>query len=229
MVKFIVSLLILVILVLLAVMVVQRDPGFVLVQYGDFSLETSLAFGVVTVAVLGLALQFLFRVLVFIWRLPRTLKRQGEHRRVEKGRKLLNQGLMDLAEGRFAQAEQSLLRLVDYAENPLMNYLMAARAAQQQSKSDERDNYLKAAHEARPEAEVAIAVTQAELQLASKQTERALATLNHLKTLAPKNDYVTKLLARVYAQIEEWSLLCDLLPEIKRPPLLQILPAETTM
>lgn len=219
MVKIIISLLVLVIGVLLAILLVQKDPGFVLVQYADYSLETSLAFGIVALVVVSILLQIVIRLLLSIWRMPRSMKKQSQHRRVEKSRRLLSQGLMDLAEGRFEQAESNLIKLVDYSENPLLNYLAAARAAQQLGKHDARDNYLKAAHEARPEAEVAIGVTQAELQLASSQTERALATLTHLKALAPKHDYVTKLLAKVYVQIEEWTQLVELLPELRRKKL----------
>ena len=47
MVKFIVSLLILVILALGAVLLVRDDPGFLLLRYRDYSVETTLAFGLV--------------------------------------------------------------------------------------------------------------------------------------------------------------------------------------
>ncbi|MBC8211524.1 MAG: heme biosynthesis protein HemY [Gammaproteobacteria bacterium] len=219
MVKLFIGLLIMVIAVLLGVLFVKNDPGFVLIRYGEFSLETSLAFGVVAVAVAGVALQLMFRLLLALWRLPKTLARQAERRRIDKSRKLLNIGLIDLAEGRFEQSEAKLLKLIEHAENPLLNYLAAARAAQNLSKYDQRDNYLKAAHEVKPEAEIAIGVTQAELQLSSNQTERALATLTHLRSLAPRHDYVVKLLAKVYFQIEEWALLCDLLPEVRKKKL----------
>lgn len=221
MVKFIFSLLIVVIAVLAAVILVKNDPGFVLIKYGDFSLETSLAFGIVAVAVAALLVQILFRLFISLLRLPRTLKKQARKRRIEKSRRLLNQGLIDLAEGRFDQSETRLLKLIDYAENPLLNYLAAARAAQQLGKYDERDNYLKQAHDAKPEAEIAIGVTQAELQLASSQTERALATLTHLRSLVPKHDYVLKLLAKVYIRIEDWSQLCVLIPEVRKKKLFQ--------
>lgn len=219
MVKLFIGLLILVIAVLGAVLLVQNDPGFVLIKYADFSLETSLAFGVVAVAVIGLAIQLVFRIIMAIWRLPRTLGKSAEKRRIEKSRRILNQGLIDLAEGRFEQSEINLIKMIDYTETPLLNYLAAARAAQQQGRYDQRDNYLKNAHEARPDAEIAIGVTQAELQLTSGQTERALATLNHLRTVAPKHDYVLKLLAKVYFQLEEWSQLCEMLPEVRRKKL----------
>ena len=220
MVKFIIGLLLLVIGVLVAVLFVKDDPGFVMIRYGEFSLETSLAFGIVAVAAIGLAIQLVLRILLAIYRLPRSLKKQAHQRRVEKSRRLLGQGLLDLAEGRFEQSENNLMKLIDYSENPLLNYLAAARAAQQLGKFDQRDNYLKNAHDVNPQAEVAIGVTQAELQLASNQTERALATLTHLRSVAPKHDYVLKLLAKVYFMIEEWQQLCELLPEVRRKKLL---------
>ncbi|MCP4075990.1 MAG: heme biosynthesis protein HemY [Gammaproteobacteria bacterium] len=219
MVKLFISLLILVIVVLAAVLLVQDDPGFVLIKYADFSLETSLAFGIVAVVVGGLLIQLVLRILLSIWHLPTTLAKQSERRRAEKSRKLLNIGLIDLAEGRFEQAETNLLKFIDLAENPLINYLAAARAAQQLGKFDQRDNHLKAAHDVKPEAAIAIGVSQAELQLASHQTERALATLTHLRTLAPKHDYVLKLLAKVYFEIQEWSSLRDLLAEVRKKKL----------
>ncbi len=221
MVKLIISLLLVVIAVLLAVLQVQNDPGFVMIKYGDYELETSLAFAIVAVVVAAIAIQIVIRLLLVLWRMPRSMARAAENRRLEKSRKLTAQGLIDLAEGRFELSERNLLKLVDYSENPLLNYLAAARAAHNQSKFDERDNHLKAAHDARPDAEVAIGVTQAELQLAAGQTERALATLNHLRGIAPKHDYVLKLLARVYYKTSEWSSLCELLPEVRKKGLIK--------
>ena len=219
MLKFLLWLALLVIVVLGAVLLVRDDPGFLLIRYGDWSLETSLAVGIIAVIVGSLLVMLGFRLLLWLWRLPRAMKRRRQQRRMEKARKLTGKGLLDLAEGRFEQSEQNLLKLIDAVENPLINYLAAARAAQQQGKYDQRDEYLKSAHETNPEAEIAIGVTQAELQLAAGQTERALATLTHLRNIAPKHDYVLKLLARVYFQIEEWSKLCELLPEVRKKQL----------
>lgn len=219
MIKLIIGLLFLIILVLLAVLVVQKDPGFMLIQYGDFSLETSLAFGIVILVAAGVVLQIILRIGFSFIRLPRSMRARKQRRRTEKARRLLNQGLIDLAEGRFSQSETTLVKLIDYAETPLINYLAAARAAQQLGRYDQRDNYLKSAHDANPEAEVAIGVTQAELQLTAQQSERALATLTHLRTIVPKHDYILKLLGRVYFQIEDWSRLCELLPEIRKKQL----------
>jgi len=113
------------------------------------------------------------------------------------------------------------VRLVDFSESPLVHYLSAARAAQLQGKHDARDSYLKAAHDANPDAELAIGVTQAELQLAHLQTEQALATLTHLHSIAPKHDYVTMLLARAYHELHDWRALVELLPVVRRRKLVK--------
>jgi len=221
MVKFIVSLLILVILALGAVLLVREDPGFLLLRYRDYSVETTLAFALVALIVAVIALYYALRFLRGIWRLPRTVRRQSQNRRHARARRQLNMGLIDLAEGRFEKAETQLMRLVDYSDSPLVHYLMAARAAQLQGKHDARDNYLKDAHEANPDAELAIGVTQAELQLAHQQTEQGLATLTHLHSIAPRHDYVTMLLARAYYDLNDWQALVEILPEVRRKKLLK--------
>jgi HemY protein len=219
--KLVVGILSLAVIVMAAVLLVQKDPGFVLVKYGDYSVETSLAFGIIAVAITALLIHFIIRVSMGIWHLPGAVKRQSKGRRFNKSRRLLNQGLIDLAEGRFEQAESNLVKLVEYSESPLVHYLAAARAAQLQGKHDERDSYLKAAHEARPEAEMAIGVTQAELQLAHQQLEQSLATLTHLRGIAPQHNHVLRLLARVYFELEDWQSLVELLPDIRKKKLLK--------
>ena len=101
-----------------------------------------------------------------------------------------------------------------------MNYLIAARSAQQQGAYDRRDEYLRLAHESTPSADIAIGITQAELQLAHQQFEQALATLNHSSTIAPRHAYVKKLLGRVYQQLGDWDSLVDLLDDLRKSHML---------
>ena len=219
MVRFFVKLLILVVVVLGAVLLVRDDPGFVMLRYRDYTVETTLALALGALIVIAIALYYAVRLLRGIWRLPGAMQRQADNRRQAKARRLLNQGLIDLAEGRFEEAENHLVRMVIYSDSPLVHYLAAARAAQLQGKHDARDRYLKAAHEASPDAELAVGMTQAELQIAHQQTEQALATLSHLHGIAPRHDYVTTLLARAHFEVEDWPALVKLLPDLRRKKL----------
>ena len=221
MTRFILKLLLVVIIALGAVLLVQDDPGFMLIRYHEFSVETTLAFAVVALLVVVIVLNTVVKLLRGLWRLPESVHNQSRKRRFDKARKQLIQGLIDLAEGRFEQAENNLVRLVDFSESPMLHYLAAARAAQLQGKHDARDRYLMAAHEANPGAEIAIGVTQAELQMSDMQIEQALATLTHLRSVAPRHDYVLMLLARAYFELEDWTSLVAILPDLRRKKLIK--------
>ena len=65
--------------------------------------------------------------------------------------------------------------------DPLINYLGAAKAAQEQGAFERRDNLLQKAYRVAPEADLAIGLTQAELEIEQHQFEHAMATLNHLR------------------------------------------------
>jgi len=219
--RFIFKLLIVIIVALGAILLIRDDPGFLLLRYREYSVETSLAFAVAALIVVTIALTYMIRLLRGLWRLPGSMQSQSRHRRFDKARKQLTQGLIDLAEGRFEQAENNLVRLVDFSESPMLHYLFAARAAQLQGKHDARDRYLMAAHEANPDAEIAIGVTQAELQMSHMQIEQALATLTHLRSVAPRHDYVLMLLARAYNELEDWTSLVEILPDLRRKKLIK--------
>lgn len=199
-----------------AASLLQQDPGYLYIDIGRWTLETTLAFALAVLVIAFVALYFLIRLLAVLLRSPRTWRTGLHQRRTEKSRRALLRGLIEMAEGRWERAERLLIRHAPESDTALLNYLAAARAAQQIGAYERRDRYLKEAIEANPEADVAVSLTQAELQLAHHQTEYALATLTRLRGLAPNHLYVIRLLARLYAELEDWERLAELLPELRR-------------
>ncbi len=188
------------------------DPGYVLIGYGDWSVETTLV-----VLVLGVLLLYLVvRLLGGMRRVPRELLDWERRRKARRARDALNRGLIELAEGQWSNAERRLVRHAATSDNALITYLAAARAAQQQGAHERRDHYLRLAHESTPEADVAVGLSQAELQIAHGQMEQALATLRHLRAIAPRHAYVLKMLMRLYQRVQDWQALRELLPELVR-------------
>ena len=200
---------------------IHQDPGYILITYQHWSVETTLWFGM-------LAIIFAFFLLYFLLRLFRgTLNLSGrwqnwtERRQLRKANKVTFRGLCELAEGDWKSAERNLLRGADHNDTPLVNYLAAAEAAQQQGNFEDRDNYLRSAHQSSSEAEVAVAFTQAQLQIQARQWELALATLKHLQPLAPHNTYILQLLQRVYLELKDWKNLQELLPTLRKQKVLK--------
>lgn len=201
--------------VLLA-LAVKEDNGYILIGYGQWTLEGSLAFFLLLNLLLFGALYLFLRLLARIRAVPRQLHDWQDQQGAKRARKALTQGLVELSEGHWKRAERNLIRHAGRSDTPLLNYLAAARSAQQQGAHDRRDHYLQLAHESMPSADVAVGLTQAELQLAHEQQEQALATLQRLRQIAPHHTHVLKLLKDLYQRVGDWQELNRLLPELKK-------------
>ncbi|MDH5425351.1 MAG: hypothetical protein OEY29_10175 [Gammaproteobacteria bacterium] len=193
----------------------QQGSGFVLIQYQAFSIETSVFVFSGFILLLFILLYALLRSVFNVFKLPAFINRSYSNYQNKKSTSGLISGLTEFTEGRFKKAESIFIKQASGNENSFLNYLLAARAAQLLHADDRRDTYLKQAHNINPDADIAIGLTQAELQLAHQQNEMALATLSHLMSAYPKHDYIMRLLSRAYLQLEDWSHLCPLLKEMR--------------
>ncbi len=216
----IIGLLMLAVSVVLALLL-KEDNGYLMLGYGPWTVEGSLAFFLLLDLLLFLFLYLSLRVLVNLWAVPRRVQDWSARRGALRARKSLTQGLVALSEGDWNEAEKRLLRHAEYSETPLLNYLAAARSAQHQGAHERRDHYLHLAHESMPSADIAVSLTQAELQLAHEQLEQALATLMHLRTIAPRHTYVLTLLKELYLRLGDWEQLQRLLPELRKRKVLE--------
>lgn len=207
-------------------LLLTRDTGYVLIGYGAWTLETTLSLLVFALLAGFAAVYMLLRFLVGLKRAPQRLRHWEQRRKALRARNALNRGLIELAEGDWMAAEKRLVRHAADSDSPLLNYLAAARAAQQQGAHERRDHYLRLAHQGMPDADIAVGLTQAELQIAHRQMEQALATLTHLRTLAPRHAHVLKMLMRLYERLNDWEHLRDLLPELRKRKVLDEAAAE---
>jgi len=167
------------------------------------------------VGILGiLCLYVLFSLLKFLLGLKKRLKNRRQVKLSLKSKQELTKGLVQFTEGRWEESEHLLINSVDYSETPLLNYLAASRSAHMQEAYDRRDDYLKTASLQGDDAQVAVAVSQAEMQFSSNQLEQSRATLIRLLEGSPKHPYALKLLAKVYYQQEDWNNLFNILPDL---------------
>ncbi|MDH5446764.1 MAG: heme biosynthesis protein HemY [Gammaproteobacteria bacterium] len=201
----------------------HQDTGYVLIGRGYKTMELSLTLFVVLMVFLFFMIYLVFWVLRNSWEVPARLRFWRSQKKGRRARRNSSRGLIELAQGNWASAERALVRGVKGSDMPLLNYLSAARAAQKLDAPDRRDHYLSMAHENRKDASFAVQVTQAELQLAYGQQEQALATLMHLRTIAPKHPHVLFLMSQLYDRMESWGDLKNLLPDLHKQ---KVLPQE---
>jgi len=191
-------------------------PGFVVIAIGTTTYEMRLWIAVALILLLILVLLLGIYFLALSLRGVNLLKHWSGKRSYRSARRKTIKGMLAFTEGRWAQAERAMLKAASQSDMPLINYLVAAQAAQHQGAEIRRDEYLKLAYEAEPSAEVTVGITQAQLQMQNNQFEQALATLSDLQSKYPSHPYLLKLLARCYWQLGEWQALIELLPKLKK-------------
>lgn len=220
--RYIIILILLIVAALLLGSYAFDNSADVVITWGDWgSISLTSTSFIIAIIVGFLAIYFLIALFRFFYGLRRRINNHKHKKLSTQANQELIKGLVHFTEGHWQQSEKTLLNHVAYAETPLLNYLVAARAAHMQESYKRRDKYLKKASELGEEAQTAVSVSQAEMQLASGQFEQARATLIHLLEVSPKHPYAIKLLAKIYFQQEDWSNLFSLLPELNKQSLIK--------
>ena len=194
----------------------NHDPGYILITLNQWSIETSLWLGFMMLIVMFLILHLALNSFFWLTHVPSEFRLWRTKKRSIHAQKKTRQGLIEFSEGHWKSAKAHLVEGLKDTETPLINYLTAARAAQELGDLKLRDDYLREAQQSMPEAKIAVELTQAQLQLGHKQWEQALATLRHLQDLSPNHTYVLKLLVCLYEEINDWEQLILLIPKLKQ-------------
>ena len=192
------------------------NKGYVLISLGNYTVESS-----VTSAVI-LAVLFYGALLIVEWLLGRvfglrrkTLGWYGSRRR-RKANQQTVAATLAMAEGHYSQAEKLMLKGASNSDTPLLNYLSAAKAAQARGDDVRRDQYLQKAQEENPKAELALTLTQTQLQIEQGQYDTALAMLESVYALNPRHPMVLDQLCQVHLAREDWAALIDLIPVLHK-------------
>jgi HemY protein len=195
-------------------MYIAQDPGLAFFSFHHWSVEMPLWFAVLSFVILVMLLysiiHFFSQMDVSFYRWKNWLK----WRRKSKSHSKTTRGFIEALENHWKNAEYYLKEGLAQSDAPFLNYVALAKVAHEQKAFDRRDVYLRKAHIAAPHADVAIGLVQVQFQLNQGQIEQALATLTHLRHVAPKHSLVLKLLERVYIHLGDWNHLLELLPEL---------------
>ncbi len=187
------------------------DPGYVALRFAGHLVEMT----VVTFVLALLVAYILVRLLLHAVNARQTWNTARLARRQERARRSLAQGLIELSEGDWEQAELTLTRYAREAEHPVAHYLVAARAAELQGATQRREEWLARALEHAGAQRSAPLILQAEMHLKHKQTLAAITALEQLDASGGLNARGLVLLARAYRQTGDWRRLQELEPRLR--------------
>ena len=191
----------------------KSDPGHVLINFGDWTIETS----VLVLALALLVLWFLVQFAVWLWRMPvETARKMSEQRAFKQ----LEKGLLALTEGDWRAAEKALEKSASTQGRTTAQYLAAAKAADSQDAHDRREYYLEQADSGGSKKRFLVELTRARMLLANGSRATALPILQDLYKRRRKHPQVLEVLSRCYRELGLWEPLLKLLPAMKKAGLL---------
>ncbi len=185
----------------------KSDPGHVLINFGEWTIETS----VLVLAAALLILWFSVQIAVWLWRMPvETARRMREQRAFKQ----LEKGLLALTEGDWGAAEKALEKSASVQGRTTAQYLAAAQAADSQDAHDRREYYLEQADSGGSKKRFLVELTRARMLLANGSRAAALPILLELYKRRRKHPQVLELLSRCYRELGDWDELQAMLPAL---------------
>lgn len=187
----------------------KSDPGHVLINFGTWTVETS----VLVLAAAFLILWFAVQLIAWFWRMPVEASRKMREQRAFKQ---LEKGLLALTEGDWQAAEKALEKSASQQGRTTAQYLAAAEAADSQDAHDRREYYLEQADSGGGKKRFLVELTRARMLLANGNRAAALPLLQDLHKRRRKHPQVLELLSRCYRELGDWDGLLALLPILQK-------------
>ena len=192
------------------------DPGLMILSYGQDTWELPLVLALLLIVAAFAILYLLFNFIFGIFRAPKVAKKWNIQRQNKNAQTDTLRGYARLIEGDWAQGEKSLTKRLGYCKTPMLNYLGAAYAAQQQQRYEKRDQYLAEAEKMDPANKMAVDITRARLLTQAGDFQKAKTLLNKMHHHAPANKTILRLMADIFKQTEDWVSVKELLPKLNR-------------
>lgn len=198
------------------VSLIDSEPGYLLVAYSGYTIETSLWIGLLLIALMVLALYAVLRLVQRVLSTPGSLVFWANSRKRRQAARLTSRGLMSFLEGNWKQSRRQLQRGARHSEAPVFNHLMAARASFQLEDRSQMRSDLEAALGADSRAAAAVDLVQAEMQLQAAQYGPALASLDRAEASGSRTPLSLRLRSKAMLGLSDWEGLRALLPDLQK-------------
>jgi HemY protein len=192
-----------------------EGPGYVLVQVGGYTLETTAALAALALILLLAVGWEVWGMLAAAWHLPAAFGQARERRHQRQSLEALEEGVLALERGEAQRARKLFARGARHAKAPAAFFMEAARAAHMAGDDERAEAFLARAQQGGRE-EGAATLLRAEIEMDAGRGEHALALLSDLEKQESDNPRVIQRLLQLHREAEDWAALLELLPRAKQ-------------
>ncbi|MDG4951892.1 heme biosynthesis protein HemY [Actinobacillus equuli subsp. haemolyticus] len=136
------------------------------------------------------------------------------NRKHKKAQQETLEGLMKMSEGDYSKAEKLFSKNAKHADEPVLNLLKAAEAAQQRGDDFSANKYLIEAGELAGTNNVAVELARAKILMQQGKLPAARSAIDSLIELAPRNTEVLRLAIQIYKDSKAYNALDTILESI---------------
>ena len=191
---------------------ISRDPGYVLLTWEGYSLQTSLWVFIALIAFVLVSGYYGLKWLRILLNSGGFIKNWQSERSRRRASELTARGVRFLAEGEYERARRFLLTGIGGNETPESNHLALAEVSHLLGQAEERENHCRQALEINPDLRKAIATLRARLFAADGDWQDCLRALSE----AGDNMTTQRLKKEALLGIEDWHGLQQLLPKLRK-------------
>lgn len=195
------------------------QAGYVIIGLGDWVLETSLYVILMAGVAIFVGLNLSMFLALRAARLPDQIKRRNLLQRIKRSEEALAQGFLETLEGKWDKAERTLIRHAADSGIPLINYMVAARAAHIRGAPEQREDYLERARKQNSQADFATRILRADLLIETHQESEALEGLNEINRVQANHPLVLRMLRDAYERLRDEEALHYLIPRLREAKL----------
>ncbi|NBI42310.1 heme biosynthesis protein HemY [[Haemophilus] felis] len=190
--------------------------GYVLIETGSYSIEMSITMLVVFFVVAMALVYGIEWVVSRFFRFSNNTYTWFSRRKRMKAQKQTLEGLMRMNEGDYSKAEKLIGKNAKHSEEPLLNFIKAAEAAQQRGDDFSANRYLSEATELAGPDSLIVELARTRILLQQNKLPAARSSVDSLLVMAHRNKEVLKLAVEIYMKSTAYVALDKILDQIEK-------------
>ncbi|HGO5823909.1 TPA: heme biosynthesis protein HemY [Mannheimia haemolytica] len=193
---------------------ISGNQGYVRIETATTVIEMSIVM-LVVFFVIAMAVVYLLEWIVSkVCRMSNGAYNWFSTRKHKKAQQETLEGLMRMSEGNYSKAEKLFSKNAKHADEPVLNLIKAAEAAQQNGDDLAANKYLIKATEIAGPNNIAVELARTKILYQQGKLPAARTAIDSLLELAPHNDEVLRLAIQIYKESKAYIALDRLLGEL---------------
>ncbi|KAE9540401.1 heme biosynthesis protein HemY [Ursidibacter maritimus] len=190
------------------------SQGYVRIETGSKIFEMSLVMLIVFFAISMATVYLLEWVVTRFFRLSRGSYQWFGNRKRKLAQKQTLEGLMKMTEGDYSKAEKLISKNAMHSDEPVLNFIKAAEAAQQRGDDLAANKHLLEASKIAGPNSIAVEIARTRILLQQGKLPAARSSVDSLLVLAPNNIDALRLAIEIYQKSKAYKALDNVLDVI---------------